>query len=124
RTVQHVIAVMESRHPHLTTQKNFYVEASRSREGFTLITDDRERLKETLERQTGERISALEVVAKNQPAEQRSQENDKHASVPKVSEIEKTDDRNQMLEKSTEKHQPEPEMEREMVHQHDMEMGR
>ena len=33
RTVDNVIAAMEARHPHLTTQKSFYVEISRARPG-------------------------------------------------------------------------------------------
>ena len=32
RTVDNVIAAMEARHPHLTTQKSFYVEISRARD--------------------------------------------------------------------------------------------
>ena len=32
RTVDTVIAAMEASHPHLTTQKSFYVETSRARE--------------------------------------------------------------------------------------------
>ena len=34
RTVDRVIAAMEARHPHLTTQKSFYVEISRALEGI------------------------------------------------------------------------------------------
>ena len=33
RTVDNIIAAMESSHPHLTTQKSFYVEISRARHG-------------------------------------------------------------------------------------------
>ena len=40
RTVDNVIAAMEARHPHLTTQKGFYVEISRARDRAELITDD------------------------------------------------------------------------------------
>ncbi|MDD9981893.1 MAG: ATP-binding domain-containing protein, partial [Gammaproteobacteria bacterium] len=63
RTVDHVIAAMEANHPHLTTQKSFYVEISRARHRAELVTDDREALKERLEATTGERIAALEAVA-------------------------------------------------------------
>ena len=63
RTVDHVIAAMEANHPHLTTQKSFYVEISRARHRAELVTDDREALKERLEAATGERIAALEAVA-------------------------------------------------------------
>ena len=48
RTVDTVIAAMEANHPHLTTQKSFYVEISRARDRAELVTDDREALKEQL----------------------------------------------------------------------------
>ncbi|MCZ0952149.1 MAG: AAA family ATPase, partial [Rhodospirillaceae bacterium] len=64
RTVDNVIAAMEAGHPYLTTQKSFYVEISRARDRAELVTDDAERLKEQLERATGERISALEGVGR------------------------------------------------------------
>ena len=63
RTVDNVIAAMEAEHPHLTTQKSFYVEISRARDRAELVTDDAARLRERLELTTGERISALEAVA-------------------------------------------------------------
>ena len=62
RTVDNVIAAMEADHPHLTTQKSFYVEISRARDRAELVTDDAERLRERLETATGERISALEGI--------------------------------------------------------------
>ena len=62
RTVDTVIAAMEANHPHLTTQKRFYVEISRVRDRAELVTDDRAALKEQLEAATGERIAALEAV--------------------------------------------------------------
>ena len=62
RTVDNVIAAMEAGHPHLTTQKSFYVEISRARYRAELVTDDAEKLREHLEEATGERISALEGV--------------------------------------------------------------
>ncbi|MCY4349724.1 MAG: relaxase domain-containing protein [Thiotrichales bacterium] len=63
RTVDHIIAAMEARHPHLTTQKSFYVEISRARHRAELVTDDRAALKDRLEAATGERIAALEALA-------------------------------------------------------------
>ena len=63
RTVDNVIAVMEANHPHLTTQKSFYVEISRARHRAELVTDDAKALCERLETVTGERVSALEAVA-------------------------------------------------------------
>ena len=62
RTVDTVIAAMEANHPHLTTQKSFYVELSRARDKAELVTDDKAALKEQLEAATGERIAALEAV--------------------------------------------------------------
>ena len=62
RTVDNVIAVMEARHPKLSTQKSFYVEISRARHGAELVTDDARTLRETLEAATGERVSALEGI--------------------------------------------------------------
>ena len=72
RTIDNVIAAMEANHPHLTTQKSFYVEISRARDRAELVTDDAARLREQLEAVTGERISALggigEAVARDAPA--------------------------------------------------------
>ena len=62
RTVDRVIAAMEARHKHLTTQKSFYVEISRARDRAELVTDDAADLKAQLEAVTGERIAALEAV--------------------------------------------------------------
>ncbi len=62
RTVDNVIAAMEARHKHLTTQKSFYVEISRARDRAELVTDDARALREKLEEVTGERIAALEAI--------------------------------------------------------------
>ena len=62
RTVDNVIAVMEAKHPKLSTQKSFYVEISRARHNAELVTDDAKELRETLEAATGERVSALEGI--------------------------------------------------------------
>ena len=62
RTVDNVIAAMEARHKHLTTQKSFYVEISRARDRAELVTDDAAELKAQLEAVTGERIAALEAI--------------------------------------------------------------
>ncbi len=71
RTVDNVIAAMEANHPHLTTQKSFYVEISRARDRAELVTDDKNGLREQLEAVTGERVSALEGIGEaTQPAPQ------------------------------------------------------
>ncbi len=62
KTVDTVIAAMEANHPHLTTQKSFYVEISRARDKAEQVTDDKAALKEQIEAVTGERIAALEAV--------------------------------------------------------------
>ncbi|MDE0618902.1 MAG: relaxase domain-containing protein, partial [Rhodospirillaceae bacterium] len=62
RTVDRVIAAIEARHKHLTTQKSFYVEISRARDRAELVTDNAEDLKTQLEAVTGERIAALEGI--------------------------------------------------------------
>ena len=62
RTVDNVIAAMEAVHPHLTTQKSFYVEISRARDRAELVTDDAAQLRAQLEAATGERIAALEGI--------------------------------------------------------------
>ena len=62
RTVDGVIAAMEARHPHLTTQKSFYVEISRARDRAELVTDDAAELRAQLQAVTGERIAALEGI--------------------------------------------------------------
>ncbi len=67
RTVDNIIGVMHSSHPHLTNQKAFYVEISRARETATLITDDRQKLGATLTEETGERIAALEAAPEEKP---------------------------------------------------------
>ena len=62
RTVDNVIAAMEARHPHLTTQKSFYVEISRARDRAELVTDDAAELRAQLQAVSGERIAALEGI--------------------------------------------------------------
>ncbi len=62
RTIDNVIAAMQANHPHLTTQKSFYVEISRARDRAELVTDDAKALRERLETVTGERVSALEGI--------------------------------------------------------------
>jgi len=69
RTVDNVIAAMEARHPHLTTQKSFYVEISRARDRAELVTDDAKELRAQLQAVTGERIAALEGIGETAAAE-------------------------------------------------------
>ena len=64
RTVDRIVAAMPAGNPNLTNQKAFYVAISRARDHAELVTDDARKLSEQLERATGERISALDGVAK------------------------------------------------------------
>ena len=82
RTVDNVIAVMEANHPHLTTQKSFYVEISRARHRAELVTDDREALRERLETATGERVSALEGIGEKAPASEKSRDLEPQPGTP------------------------------------------
>ena len=82
RTVDNVIAAMEARHPHLTTQKSFYVEISRARDRAELVTDDVAELRAQLQAVTGERIAALEGIGEME-----------HAPPEKAAEIPREDGR-------------------------------
>ena len=62
--MDNVIAAMEANHPHLTTQRSFYVAISRARDRAELVTDDAARLSQHLERATGEHVTALDAVKK------------------------------------------------------------
>ena len=62
RTVDNVIAAIEARHPHLTTQKSFYVEISRARDRAELVTDDATEFRAQLQAVAVERIAALEGI--------------------------------------------------------------
>ena len=64
RTVNNVIAAMEANHPHLTTQRTFYVAISRARDRAELVTDDAAGLSQHLEKATGDRTAALDAVKK------------------------------------------------------------
>ena len=62
RTVDRVIAATEANHPHLTTQKSFYVEISRAHDRTELVTDDVAEIRAQLQAVSGERIAALEGI--------------------------------------------------------------
>ena len=91
RTVDTVIAAMEAEHPHLTTQKSFYVEISRARHRAELVTDDRKALGGHLEQATGERVAALESL-ESAPETEKSQA---QAPVP-----EQADDKDRGVERA------------------------
>ena len=62
QTRERVIAVLDSGHGLLSNQQTFYVQLSRARETAVVLTDNREQLVETLEANTGERLTALEAI--------------------------------------------------------------
>lgn len=59
-TKDNVIAICESYRNKLTTQKNFYVEISRAVHGLIIVADDKAKVLERLEQNTGVQISARE----------------------------------------------------------------
>lgn len=69
RTVDNVIAILDSTHAELTNQKTFYVEVSRARDRAIILTDDREQLAQTLVENTGEARSALQGIGEETPSE-------------------------------------------------------
>ena len=64
RTVDRIVVAMPSGNPQLTNQQSFYVAISRARDRAELVTDDASKLSDQLEKATGERIAALDGVAK------------------------------------------------------------
>ena len=62
QTHERVIAVLDSSLGHLSNQQTFYVQLSRARENAVVLTDNRAQLVETLEANTGERITALDAI--------------------------------------------------------------
>ncbi len=62
KTVDHVIAILESNTPYLTNQKTFYVELSRARKDVTLIIDNEEKVLNQLQNNSGDKITAIDSV--------------------------------------------------------------
>jgi conjugative relaxase-like TrwC/TraI family protein len=61
RTANDVVAIMDSKERALTSQIGFYVSISRSADTLALVVDDKERVLNTLQRQTGLKASAMET---------------------------------------------------------------
>ena len=61
-TCDRAIGVLDTGHGRLTGQAGLYVEASRARDRFVLVTDNRESLEEALEGNDGARLTAREAV--------------------------------------------------------------
>ena len=62
QTHDRVITVLDSGAGPLVNQQTLYVQLSRAREQAVVLTDNREQLVETLEANTGERLTALEAI--------------------------------------------------------------
>ncbi len=62
------IGVLDTGHGRLTGQAGLYVEASRARDRFVLVTDSRENLEEALEENRHIRMTALEAVGEDDAA--------------------------------------------------------
>ena len=62
QTHERVIAVLDSGFGRLSNQQTFYVQLSRARDNAVVLTDNRAQLVETLEANTGERITALDAI--------------------------------------------------------------
>ena len=60
------IGVLDTGHGALAGQAGLYVEASRARDRFVLVTDNRERLEEVLEANDSSRMTALEAVGEGE----------------------------------------------------------
>ena len=67
-TCDAVIGVLDSGHGQLTSQASFYVQISRARDQFVLVTDNREQLEETLEAHSGAGLTATEAVNQTEAA--------------------------------------------------------
>ena len=65
-TRDRAIGVLDTGHGALTGQAGLYVEVSRARDRFVLVTNDRERLEEVLEANDGARMTALEAVGEGE----------------------------------------------------------
>ena len=62
QTHDRVITVLDTGAGPLVNQQTLYVQLSRAREQAVVLTDNREQLVETLEANTGERLTALEAI--------------------------------------------------------------
>ena len=66
QTHDRVIAVLDTGAGPLVNQQTLYVQLSRAREEAVVLTDNREQLVETLEANTGERLTALEAIGETE----------------------------------------------------------
>ncbi len=83
-TRDNVIAVLDSGHGLLTDQQTFYVEISRARDNAVVLTDNREQLGETLERNTGLRLTALEAIGERVEPEPEAESGTAGISISRI----------------------------------------
>lgn len=74
KTKTEVIDHEDSRLKHLTNQRNFYVVITRAEQQTTIYTDDKKELLKKIQRNTGEKLSALEVTGKLIKKQRRSKD--------------------------------------------------
>ena len=72
QTINHIVVAMPSL-SGLTTQKSFYVDISRAKHEVSFLTDNVDRLRETLRAHTGEERSALDLVAEKEAKQEFDQ---------------------------------------------------
>lgn len=75
------VGLMESYHRFSATLKNFYVQISRGVLGMTLVTDDRERLIEAIERNPDERKASLDIISSEQLIKHENRFKDQHLNI-------------------------------------------
>ena len=61
------IGVLDSRETNLTNARTFLVDITRSRDGLELVVDSRDRVAAAIERNRGDKMSALETVGEIKP---------------------------------------------------------
>lgn len=67
KTCDRVLALAESNRVNLTSQKSFYVQASRAKDKVTVYTDDKKTLAKGIEARTGEKQTALHLAGNDGP---------------------------------------------------------
>lgn len=70
KTCQTVFALQDSQRVNLTNQQSFYVQVSRATDAVHIYTDSKEKLSDRLEKETGEKSTAL-VEQEKEPLQER-----------------------------------------------------
>ena len=74
KTVDTVIGILRSKEAHLelSHQRSFYVSLSRARHNAFVVTDNKERLIQSLSEKTGAKSSALEMVKSESKVQEKT----------------------------------------------------